>query len=124
MGIQPAVDPNNGKAQGVFRLQRSIDANTQTRSSARANRHDRDIIRPNYQILANTAVTRVLFKGETAVGVDFVGEQGAPNGSLMARKKVILAAGAIHTPQILQLSGLGDAKVLRKLGIRSVVDLP
>ena len=124
MGIQPAADPNNGKAQGVFRLQRSIDAKTQTRSSARVNCNDRDIVRPKYQILINTAVSQVLFQGKTARGVEFVGMRGSSNGSIIARKEVIISAGAVHTPQILQLSGLGDVKILKKFGIKTVVDLP
>lgn len=124
IGIQPTKDPNNGKAQGIFRLQRSVDAKTQTRSSARVNRFDRDITRPNYHILTNTAASRVLFKGSTAVGVAFAGIAGSINGTITARKEVIVAAGAVHTPQILQLSGVGAATYLKKFGIKSVVDLP
>ncbi|KAF2627624.1 GMC oxidoreductase [Macroventuria anomochaeta] len=124
MGIKPAEDPNNGNAQGIFRLQRSIDAKTQTRSSARVNRYDGDIARPNYHILTNTAVARVLFQGSTAIGVDFVGVAGSINGTVKADKEVIVAAGAVHTPQLLQLSGVGDTAYLKKFGIKSVVDLP
>jgi choline dehydrogenase len=104
-------------------LQRSIDAKTQSRSSTRVNRHDRDVIRPDYQILANTAVSWVLFKGKTAAGVDFVGVRRTSNGYVTAKKEVIVAAGAIHTPQGLQPSGLGDARDLEKFGIKSIVDL-
>ena len=50
--------------------------------------------------------------------------RGASNGSVTAKKEVVIAAGAVHTPQILQLSGLGDARYLERLGIESVVDLP
>ena len=124
IGIQPAKDPNNGKAQGIFRLQRSVDAKTQTRSSARVNRYDRDVKRPNYHILTNTAASRVLFKGSTAVGVDFVDVKSSIKGAVEAKKEVIVAAGAVHTPQILQLSGVGDAAYLKTFGIKPVVDLP
>ncbi|KAH6643036.1 choline dehydrogenase-like protein [Boeremia exigua] len=124
MGIQPAQDPGNGNAQGIFRLQRSIDAKAQTRSSARVNRFDQDIARPNYHILTNTAVSRVLFKANAAVGVEFIGVANSIHKTVIARKEVIVAAGAVHSPQILQLSGVGSAAYLKRFGIRSVVDLP
>jgi choline dehydrogenase-like flavoprotein len=124
LGIQPAIDPNNGYAQGIFRLVRSVDPKTQTRSSARINRYDRDAERSNYHILPNTAVSRVLFKGSTAVGVEYVNTAYGTNGEVRARKETILAAGGVHTPQILQLSGVGDATRLGNLGIKTVSDLP
>lgn len=124
LGIEPAQDPSNGKAQGIFRLQRSIDAKTHTRSSARVNRYDRDTVRPNYHVLTNTAVSRVRIKAKAAAGFDLVSVIDSTERAVYARKEAIVAAGAIHTPQILQLSGIGDAKYLRKLGIKSVVDLP
>jgi choline dehydrogenase-like flavoprotein len=124
LGIQPAIDPNNGHAQGIFRLVRSVDAKTQTRSSARVNRYDRDATRSNYHILPNTAVSRVLFEGSTAVGFEYVTTANKTKGEVRARKEAILAAGAVHTPQILHLSGIGDAKRLSSLGINTVSDLP
>jgi choline dehydrogenase len=123
-GIQPAKDPNNGKAQGIFRLLRSVDSQTQTRSSARINRYDRDTARPNYHVLINTAVSRVLFKDTTAESVEFLDIANSVYGTVKANKEIIVAAGAVHTPQILQLSGIGDAAHLRGLGIKPLVDLP
>ncbi|KAH9863604.1 hypothetical protein J1614_009536 [Plenodomus biglobosus] len=121
---KPAQEPNNGRAQGVFRLVRSVDAETQTRSSARVNRYDRDAQRPNYHILANTAVSRIIFQDNTAVGVAFVSNNNGTQSEVRARKEVIVAAGSVHTPQILQLSGIGDATHLKSLGIDPVSDLP
>lgn len=124
LGIQPAYDPNNGKAQGIFRLQRSVDARFQTRSSARVNRYDRDKARPNYHLLTGIAVSQVLFERTTAVGVKLTDVKSSVNSTVIARKEVIMAAGAVHTPQILQLSGVGDAAYLKRLGIKSIVNLP
>jgi choline dehydrogenase len=124
LGIRPANEPNNGDAQGIFRLVRSVDPKTQTRSSARVNRYDRDASRPNYHILSNTAVSRVLFEGKTAVGVEYVSTMNGTKDTVRATKEVIVAAGSVHTPQILQLSGIGDAARLQSLGIESVSDLP
>ncbi|KAI4640376.1 hypothetical protein J4E93_008582 [Alternaria ventricosa] len=124
LGIQPALDPNNGRAQGIFRLLRSVDPKTQTRSSARINRYDRDAARPNYHILSNTAVSRVLFENVTAVGVEYIGSTSGEKHTVRASKEVIIAAGSVHTPQILQLSGIGDAAHLKSLGIDTVSGLP
>ena len=44
--------------------------------------------------------------------------------NVKARREIILAAGALHSPQILQLSGIGPKKLLSSLGIETVVDLP
>lgn len=124
LGIQPALDPNNGRAQGIFRLLRSVDPKTQTRSSARVNRYDRDAARPNYYILASTAVSRVLFEDSTAVSVEYIGTSGGEKHIVHASKEVIIAAGSVHTPQILQLSGIGDTANLEGLGIETVSGLP
>jgi choline dehydrogenase len=124
LGIQAAIEPNNGDAQGIFRLVRSIDARTQTRSSARVNRYDRDASRSNYHILSSTAVSRVLFEGTTAIGVEYVSTMNGTKSTVRAIKEVIVAAGSVHTPQILQLSGIGDAMRLKSFGIESVSDLP
>ena len=88
------------------------------------NRYDRDADRPNYHILPKTAVSRVLFEGRTAVGVEYVGTMNGTKRTIGVSKEVIVAAGSIHTPQILQLSGIGDAATLKPSGIKSVSDLP
>jgi choline dehydrogenase len=124
LGIQQAIEPDNGKAQGIFRLVRSVDAKTQTRSSARVNRYDHDASRPNYHILSSTAASRILFKGTTAVGVEYVSTSNGTKSTVRATREVIVAAGSVHTPQILQLSGIGDATRLESFGIKSVSDLP
>lgn len=102
---------------------RSVDPKTQTRSSARVNRYDRDAKRPNYHILPNTAVSRVLFDGFTAAGVEYVGTVNGTKSTVRARKEVIIAAGSVHTPQILQLSGIGDPFLLGRFGIKPISGL-
>ncbi|OBZ72180.1 hypothetical protein A0H81_07611 [Grifola frondosa] len=89
------------------------------------------LARPNLKVATKAQVTRVLFEQvheaggpETrAVGVEFTN----PNGEkfrVKARKEVVLAAGAIHTPQILMLSGVGPADHLTAHNIPVVADLP
>lgn len=71
--------------------------------------------RPNLSIEKKAHVTKVLFEGKRACGVRFV--QSGQEKSVSARREVILAAGAINSPQLLQLSGIGPAELLNSKGI-------
>lgn len=75
--------------------------------------------RPNLKIMTETRVARVVFEGTRAVGVEL--ESGV---SIKANAEVILCAGAVETPRLLQLSGIGDAEHLKSFGIPVVSDLP
>jgi len=78
--------------------------------------------RANLTIVTHAHVTRVLFEGAAAVGLEWVAE-----GKVMqarAEREVILAAGALQSPQVLQLSGIGPAGVLGEHGIKVLVDAP
>ncbi|MCB1800344.1 MAG: choline dehydrogenase [Gammaproteobacteria bacterium] len=78
--------------------------------------------RPNLKVLIKAQTTRVLFEDDRAVGIEFV-----KDGKLQvvrANREVILSAGAIGSPQILQLSGVGPGAVLEKVGVPLVRDLP
>ncbi|HEU0155027.1 MAG TPA: GMC family oxidoreductase N-terminal domain-containing protein, partial [Stellaceae bacterium] len=72
--------------------------------------------RPNLQIVTKALAHRILFDGKRAVGVEFSRGGGAVERADAARE-VILAAGAIGSPHLLQLSGVGDPEVLAKAGI-------
>jgi len=78
--------------------------------------------RPNLRLRSGAHVTRVLFEKGVAVGVEWL-ESGARRQA-RAEREVILAAGAIQSPQILQLSGVGPAKLLESHGIAVLVDSP
>jgi choline dehydrogenase len=78
--------------------------------------------RTNLRVLTEAAATRVLFEGSAAVGVEFV--QGGVRCTVRARKEVVLAGGAINTPQLLMLSGIGDEQQLREHGIAVRHHLP
>lgn len=71
--------------------------------------------RRNLEVMTNTLAHRVLFDGARAIGAELVG----PSGRLRvkARREVIVSCGAIRSPQLLQLSGIGPADLLRSLGI-------
>jgi choline dehydrogenase-like flavoprotein len=78
--------------------------------------------RPNLTIETNALATQVLFAGKRAVGVCF--DQGGQRRELRARREVLLAAGALQSPQLLMVSGVGPADHLREHGIPTIVDLP
>ncbi len=77
--------------------------------------------RRNLKIERNAQVKRVMFEGRRAVGVAF--DQFGIERRMRARKEVILCAGAVQSPQILELSGIGQAARLKDLGIEPLVDL-
>ncbi len=78
--------------------------------------------RPNLQIITHAHATRVLFDGQRATGVAYQHQSG--NRTINAHREVILSAGAINSPQLLQLSGIGDAALLQSLSIPLVNDRP
>ncbi len=80
------------------------------------------LARPNLTLLTNAHVARVLFEGSAAAGVEWVRDGKAQ--SARAAREVILAAGAIQSPQVLQLSGIGPSGLLRRLGVPVRVDAP
>ncbi len=78
--------------------------------------------RPNLRVETDAQATRVLFDGTRAVGLTY--RQRGTDISVSARREVLLCAGAIQSPQLLQLSGVGPADLLRRHGIASVVESP
>ncbi|HEV2302963.1 MAG TPA: GMC family oxidoreductase N-terminal domain-containing protein, partial [Stellaceae bacterium] len=78
--------------------------------------------RPNLQVLTHALTEKILFEGRRAVGVAF--RRGGESAVARARREVILSAGAIGSPQILMLSGVGPEAHLRALGIDMVAALP
>jgi choline dehydrogenase len=84
--------------------------------------------RPNLTVRCRAFVTRILFEGNRAVGVEYRrrGPAGLGGGaSEQARAgQIILCGGAINSPQLLQLSGIGPAALLASRGIGVVADLP
>lgn len=77
--------------------------------------------RPNLRVLSRTLVTRVMFEGTRATGVEIV--NGREPTLVRATREVILCGGAINSPQLLMLSGIGDPKALKSMGLRVVSPL-
>ena len=113
-------DVNGYRQEGFGRFDRNLHRGRRL-SSARAYLHPVRR-RPNLTLRTRAFVTRVLFEGTRAVGVEFRRGRGRPERAYA--DEVVLSGGAINTPQLLQLSGVGAAADLRALGIDVVVDLP
>lgn len=121
------IDYNSGDTIGVGWVQSTI-ANGERRNAA-VSYLEPVLNRQNLDILVNTQVTKILKTGIDSGSPIFKGVQisqrsEGPFINLTANKEVILSAGAIKSPQILMLSGIGDATELSKQGIEVLVDLP
>jgi len=81
------------------------------------------LTRPNLTCLTGARTTRIIVEGGKAVGVEIVVEKGEKR-TVYADAEVILSAGAVQSPQILQLSGIGPGQALSRHGIATVHDLP
>ncbi len=78
--------------------------------------------RPNLALQCSSPVSRILFEGTRAVGVEVV--QDGHKRQIRARKEVIVSGGGLLSAKLLQLSGVGDGAALQRLGIASVAHLP
>lgn len=78
--------------------------------------------RPNLKVLCDAMVAHIDLDGNTAKGVTFL--HGGAKHSIPVTREVIVCAGAIQSPQILELSGIGDPKVLKAAGVECKVELP
>jgi choline dehydrogenase len=79
--------------------------------------------RSNLTVLANTVADRILFNGKKAIGISLRKKGQAPQ-AVFAEREVLAASGAIGSPKLLMLSGVGPADDLRSLGIEIVHDAP
>jgi choline dehydrogenase len=116
----PTTDDVNGfKQEGFAAFDRNVRRGRRL-SSARAYLHP-VMKRKNLTVKTRAMVSRVIFEDKRAVGVEVIikGKK-----EIITGKEIILCGGAINTPQILQLSGIGNASELATLGIDVVHDLP
>jgi choline dehydrogenase len=117
----PLTDDVNGyRQEGFAAFDRNVHRGRRL-SAARAYLHP-VMRRPNLTVTTRAMVTRVLFDGARATGVEY-SVRGGPVRRVAAGE-VVLCGGAINSPQVLQLSGVGNAAQLRALGVDVVADLP
>jgi choline dehydrogenase len=114
-GYSLTSDVNGFKQEGFAKFDRNIWRGRRW-SAARAYLHPASK-RPNLEVRTRAFVERVVFEGARAVGVQV-------DGTTIRANEVILCGGAINSPQLLQLSGIGDPAHLEPLGVPVVHDLP
>jgi choline dehydrogenase len=120
LGLPYNPDFNGAQDQGVGRYQLTIRNGWRCSASTAFLRPA--MARPNLTVVTGAHVTRVLVEAGTATGVEWLRERKVERAR--AEREVIVAAGAIQSPQILQLSGIGPAALLRRHGIAVHVDAP
>ena len=122
MGIPRNPDYNSGDQAGTGYFQRTIHKGYRYSAAKAFLRPARK--RPNVDIRTNAQAAEILFEGTRANGVRYLRDGREGNAvEVRARREVILCAGALNTPKLLQLSGIGPAEVLGDLGIKVRVDL-
>ena len=120
LGLPRCADFNGGDPEGFGPRQAAIrNGRRESGVTAYLNpaRH-----RPNLKIVTRALVTRVLFAGRRATGLEI--ERDGARSVVEARREVIAACGTYGSPQLLQLSGIGDALALQSLGVAPLLDLP
>ena len=121
-GYPLTSDVNGYQQEGFGAFDRNISRGRRI-SAARAYLHPVLKKRPNLDVICRALTTRILFDNKKAVGVEFLkGSSKSPK--TVHAGEVIVCSGAINSPQVLQLSGVGNAQELKALGIDVVHDLP
>jgi choline dehydrogenase len=120
-GYAMTSDINGYQQEGFGRLDMTVGEDG--RRCSAANAYLRPALhRPNLAVRSATLVTRVLFDGRRAVGVEY--RRGQALHTVQARREVIVSAGPINSPKLLKLSGVGPAAELHEHGIELVADRP
>jgi choline dehydrogenase-like flavoprotein len=112
----------NGATQEGLGIYQVTQRNGERWSAARAYLHPHMGQRPNLDVQTGVQVTRILFEGKRAVGVECI--QSGSKRVIRARREVIVCAGALLSPQLLMVSGVGPGAQLRQHGIDVLHDLP
>ena len=122
IGVKPIDGFTSGKLLGSSYNIATINHTTGLRESSETAFLRPALGRPNLVVYTHTLAKRVLMKGTTAVGVSATA--GNQTVKLSARKEVILSAGAMQSPQLLMVSGIGPKATLQKHNIPLIADRP
>ncbi|KAH9945913.1 alcohol oxidase [Epithele typhae] len=126
VGIPLNSEPNSGDLLGSSMQFTSVDPTTATRSHSASAYYLPNAERKNLHVLINSPVSKITFVPDSsplvANGVEVVND--GRKFHLAARKEVIVCAGAFQSPQVLELSGIGNKTILEKHGIQTLLDLP
>nr|XP_036578897.1 choline dehydrogenase [Colletotrichum truncatum]KAF6786280.1 choline dehydrogenase [Colletotrichum truncatum] len=116
-------DGADGDNVGIAWLPQNSGGKDATRSTAETAYFNPASDRKNLHLLVRHYGAAISFEGRSTAGIDVASRDGSRT-RFVRSKNVVLAAGAVNTPRILQLSGIGPSKLLKGLGIKVVVDSP
>ncbi|KAK0496357.1 alcohol oxidase [Armillaria luteobubalina] len=127
MGVPRNADNSGGRPVGAFLAPTSVDSKTATRSYSASGYYAPNEHLPNLLVLTEALTTKINFTAgadglQKAASVNI--EKDGVNSTVNVKKEVLLSAGSLHTPQLLELSGVGNPKILAPLGIDAIIDLP
>jgi choline dehydrogenase-like flavoprotein len=117
----PSTDDFNGESQEGIGTYQVTQKNGERCSAARAYIHP-NLSRPNLHVVTGAATRRLVFENGRAAGAEY--QQGDKLGRITATREVIVSCGALQTPQLLMLSGIGEAAHLSERSIDVVQNLP
>lgn len=128
-GVPLPKEQGSGNAVGAYWTPTALHPTTQTRSDAKKGYYDPIKSRSNLILATGKTVNEILFDqslltGYKAKGVQYVSRSDNSVKQVYAKVEVIMAAGSIFTPQLLQLSGIGPKDVLNAAGVRVKKDMP
>jgi len=130
VGIADSQDAYGGQNLGAYVSTSAINPTNWTRSYSRSGYLDPLPPRPNYDVLTDAYVTRLLFNSSspannlTANAVEYTRDGGETKLTVKVNKEVILAGGSIGSPAVLLYSGVGPKDVLSAAGVPLVSELP
>ncbi len=117
----PMTDDFNGAHQQGLGIYQVTQKNGERWSAARAY-IEPNLSRPNLKVVTGAQARKIVFDGKRATGVEFI--RDGKTESVSARREVVLSGGAFHSPQLLMLSGIGNAADLKNFGIGVVHHSP
>ncbi|KAH8773644.1 hypothetical protein F5883DRAFT_548231 [Diaporthe sp. PMI_573] len=136
LGIRVPTDQASGQPIGGYFCPHNIDITNVTRSSAREAYYNSAEARTNLHLVTSQHVTKLITgknstsygygspSSVTVTGVEYAASADAARSTVGVNKEAIMAAGPFFTPQILQVSGIGDSALHSEIGVETVIDLP
>ncbi|KAG9125584.1 hypothetical protein FRC07_006994, partial [Ceratobasidium sp. 392] len=128
-GVPANYSPDSGNPFGHYNSATSVNRTTGKRSYAGNTYFAYNSARPNLVVLTGAQATKINFATttgnggkQTATGVSFV--SNSASYEVHARKEIILSAGSFQSPQLLELSGIGNSTILQQFGIAPLINLP
>ncbi|KAF7329454.1 Alcohol oxidase [Mycena kentingensis (nom. inval.)] len=131
LGFPKAVDLSNGDPHAVGIAPNSLDARNNTRCSAACAYYTPFASRPNLAVFTNATVSRIIWAvpkkpGDNLIAsaVEYISSDTNQTLTVGVGKEVIVSAGTIGSPKVLELSGVGNSTILKAAGVTPVLDLP